>query len=99
MPAVAAGLQVGGDDGGQEEIVAAFAWRALRRLPGGAVADSEEDQAGIRVIDDAVPGAAPAPGLPPGAGPGLGGHGHGVVLEALGRVARDRKSTRLNSSH
>ncbi len=54
---------------------------------GRAVAGGDEDEPQLRVVGDGIPGRAAAADLPPLPLPGLGRHGHGLVLEALGRVA------------
>src|SRR5690606_1062735 len=56
--------------------------------PGRAVAGADIDEVERGIIGEAVPRGAAAAGLPPFAGPGLGSHFHGGILEAVGRVAR-----------
>src|SRR5690606_2872753 len=89
VPAVFTGVGVERDDGNGEQVVAALR-AACRRVPGCTVADTEEHEVGLGVVGHRIPGGSAAPQFPPVAGPGLGGHAHGVVLEAVGRIAGHR---------
>ena len=86
MPGIFAGVDVHGDDRIDEQIVA-LALAAQVGVPGDAVADAEIEQLELGVVGHVVPDRAAAALLPPLAVPGLGGHLHGLVLEALLGVA------------
>ena len=87
VPDVLAGIGAERDDRRQEQVVAA-AGAPQVAVPGRAVADADVEQVEFRVVDDGVPYRAAASSRPPLAGPGLGGHPHRLVLEAVRRVAR-----------
>ena len=87
VPLVLAGVGIERDDGAQEEIIAA-AGAADLLVPGRAVAGADQHLVEFRIVGDAVPHRAAAAMLPPFTVPGLGGHFHGLVLEAVSRVAR-----------
>ena len=88
VPDVLARIGVQRHDAGQVQVVATGR-AALGLRPGRAVARADVHEVELGVIGHGVPGRAAATGLPPLAGrvPGLGGAGHGLVLERLGRVA------------
>ena len=86
VPDVLAGVGAERDDRRQEQVVAA-AGAPQVAVPGRAVADADVEQVEFRVVDDRVPDRAAAASRPPLAGPGLGGHPHRLVLEAVRRVA------------
>ena len=91
MPGVFAGIDIERDDRGKEQVVAAA--RAAERLrPGRAVADADIHQVQRGIVGHRIPHRATAAGLPPLAGPGLGGLGHDAVRRRafghLGRIAR-----------
>ncbi len=87
MPHVFAGIRIERDDRAEEQVVAA-AGAAQLCIPRSAVASADVEAVEVRIVGHRVPGGAAAAELPPLALPGLGGHLHGLVLEALGRVAR-----------
>ena len=86
VPLVLPGVGVERDDRAQEQVVAA-AGAADLPVPRRAVAGADQHLVELGVVGDAVPGVAAAAELPPLAGPGLRGHLHGLVLEAVGGIA------------
>ena len=89
VPDVLARIGAEGDDRREEEVVTATR-RADRLVPRRPVADADVEQIELRVMRHRVPDrpAAAAEG-PPLAVPGLRGPLHGLVLEAVRRIARD----------
>ena len=95
VPDVAAGVGVERDDRREIQVVAAAGTAVIAR-PRGAVAGTDVDEIGGRVVGQAVPRRAAAAVLPPLALPALEGHLHRSILEALGRIARhDEPAPRL----
>src|SRR5262249_24516256 len=92
VPDILAGASLHGNDRSQVQVVA-VGLVAILIVPGRAVAGTEIDEVGLRVIDDRIPHRAAAPQLPPVAAPGRGGLLHGLVLEAVGGVAGDGVET------
>src|SRR5665213_3796160 len=70
VPLILTGLRMHRDDRGGEQVVATARRTQLRR-PRYAIAGAEDYQVGLRVVDDAIPGAAATALLPPLAVPGL----------------------------
>src|SRR5262249_28012432 len=87
MPNVGAGVGVERHDRGQEQVVALIR-TALPLVPFKAIADAEIDEIELGIVRYGVPHPPPPARLPPLATPGLGGIGHGLVLEWFGGVTR-----------
>ena len=94
VPAVLAGVRVQRDDGTQKQVVASSGAAHLA-IPRRAVSGADVEQVQFGVVSEAVPGVTTAAELPPLAGPGIRSHAHGVVLEAVGRVAGHDPETPL----
>src|SRR5690606_11095784 len=75
------------DDRGEEQVVPPARAAPLAH-PRRSVAGADVDEAQLGIVGHVVPHRPPAAALPPFAGPGRGGHAHGLVLEAVGRIAR-----------
>ncbi len=86
MPDILAGVGIQGDNGGEEQVVATLGAANLL-VDRGAVAGAQVDPVVLGVVGHGVPHGAAATVFPPLAGPGLGGHRHGVIFEAVGGVA------------
>ena len=82
VPLHAAAVRIDGDDGGEEQVIAA-AGRADRARPRRAVADADVEAAQLFVVNERVPSGATAAVAPPFAAPSFGGEFHFRMLERL----------------
>ena len=89
VPGVCAGIRIHGDDGRQEQVVAA-ARTAHAPVPGGAVTHAQVHQIQFRIIADGVPHGAAAAEFPPFAGPGAGGLFQDGILKGQCLIAGHR---------
>ena len=87
VPDVFARVGIERDDRAEEQVVAAFRTADLP-VPRRAVAGADVELIELRVVGEAMPRVAAAAVEPPLPRPGLRGHAHGLVLEAVRRIPR-----------
>src|SRR6202000_1491960 len=92
VPFVLTAIWIECDNGSHKQVVV-FIFGTKMEIPRPSVSSSDVNLIEFFIKSDGIPGRTPPTVFPPLTRPSLCRHRHCIVLEALGRVSRNRKES------